>query len=50
MDDHTDTCITCFTCGETPCALIRDTFEIRDSFSKSDNVEGGHKEKTFSII
>ena len=36
-----------FTCEETPCVLIRDTFEIRDSFSKSDNVEGSHKEKRF---
>ena len=47
MDDHTGTCITCFTCGETPCALIRDTSEIRDSFFKSDNYEGSNKEKRF---
>ena len=47
MDDHTDTCITCFTCGETPCALIRDNFEIRDSFLKADNYEGSNKEKRF---
>ena len=37
MDDHTGTCISCFTCGETPCALIRDSFEIRGSFLKADN-------------
>ena len=47
MDDHTGTCITCFTCGETPCALIRDTSEIRYSFFKSDNYEGSNKEKRF---
>ena len=40
MDDYIGTCITCFTCGETPCALIRDTLEIRDSFLKADNYEG----------
>ena len=47
MVDSTDTCITCFTCGETPCALIRDIFEIDNSFSKADKCLGNHKEKRF---
>ena len=51
MVDHTGTyCVTFFTCGETPCALIRDSFEIENCFSKVDNFEGSHKEKRVLIL